>query len=190
MLIVLFTPCANTLSRLLIVAESLGPSDVIVVLGGGVNRDGSLSEISLRRVWYGVRLFKHGYAPLLLFSTGVTSDLNVVSEARRMADAALDMGVPPAMIFLEERSTRTAENAVEVAKILRAQRSGAVLLVTHPTHMRRAVAAFRRVGVVVRPAPTDGNEINARGPAGRGMLFFKVAYEYAAWALYWWKGWV
>lgn len=190
-LIVLFTPCANALSRLLVVAESLGPSDVIVVLGGGVTRDGSLSEISLRRVWYGVRLFKHGYAPLLIFSTGVTSTgSNGVSEAGRMADAARDMGLPSSAILLEERSTRTAENATEIVKIIRARQYGSVLLVTHPTHMRRASAAFRRAGVVVRPAPTDGNEIYGSGPAGRGMLFFKVVYEYAAWTLYWWKGWV
>lgn len=188
-LIVLFTPCANVLSHLLVAAESLDPSDVIVVLGGGTTPDGSLSETSLRRVWYGVRLFKRGYAPLLLFSTGVTEP-GSVTEAKRMAETALDMGVPPSVILLEERSTRTAENAIEVVRILRAKQYDSVLLVTHPTHMRRASAAFRRAGVVVRPAPTDGNEVDAGSPAGRGMLFFKVIYEYAAWTLYWWKGWV
>lgn len=176
-LVVLFTPLANILSRPLLVEESLAPADVIVVLGGGTTSDGSLSEISLRRVWHSARLFKQGYAPYLLFSTGIT-DPGSVSEARRMAEAALDMDVPSSAILLEERSTRTVENAIEVARILHPRQSNPVLLVTHPTHMRQAVAAFRRVGVVVRPAPTDGNEARALGPAGRGMLF------------YWWRGWV
>lgn len=188
-LVVLFTPFANVLSYPLVLGESLAPADVIVVLGGGTTSDGSLSEISLRRVWYGVRLFKRGYAPLLLFSTGVT-DLGSVSEAKRMAEAALDMGVPSSSILLEERSKRTVQNAVEVARILRSIQAEAALLVTHPTHMPRAVAAFRRAGIAVLPAPTDGNEDHATDPMGRGMLFLKVGYEYAAWVMYWWRGWV
>lgn len=190
-LVVLFTPFANVLSYPLLVHESLSPADVIVVLGGGTTRDGSLSEISLRRAVYGVRLFKRGYAPLLLFSTGITStDPGAVSEARRMAEVALDMGVPPSVILLEERSRRTAENAVEVGRLLRSRRVQDVLLATHPTHMRRAVATFRRAGVTVRPAPTDGGEERATNAAERAALFFKVWHEYAALVLYWWKGWV
>lgn len=107
-----------------------------------------------------------------------------------MAEAALDMGVPSSSILLEERSKRTVQNAVEVARILRSIQAEAALLVTHPTHMHRAVAAFRRAGIDVRPAPTDGSEDRAVDPAGRGVLFLKVGYEYAAWVVYWWRGWV
>ena len=190
-LVVFFTPFTNVLSRPLVVVEFLVPADVIVVLGGGMTRDGSLSDTSLRRARYGAQLFKRGYAPLLLFSTGMTSsNPGAVSEARSMAEVALEMGVPHSAILLEERSTRTAENAVEISRMLRSRRGKTVLLVTHPTHMRRAVAVFRRAGITVGPAPTDGGEDRGATALERATLFFKVSHEYGAWVLYWWRGWI
>lgn len=107
-----------------------------------------------------------------------------------MAEVALDIGVRSSVILFEERSRQTAENAVEVARILRSRQAEVVLLVTHSTHMRQAVAAFRRARIAVRPAPTDGGEDRAASPVERVMVFFKVVHKYAAWPFYWRKGWV
>ena len=99
-LTVLFTQFANILSRPLLITESLALADMIVVLWGGTTRDRSLSDISLRWAWYGARLFKRGHASLLPFSPGVASaDPWAVAEARRMAEAALDMGYRPPRFF-------------------------------------------------------------------------------------------
>jgi uncharacterized SAM-binding protein YcdF (DUF218 family) len=91
-LCILFTPLATWMSYPLQVKSSPATAEVIVVLGGGTARNGTLSDASLRRVWYGVRLYKEGCAPSLLFATGKTE--GPISEARSWADAALVMGVP------------------------------------------------------------------------------------------------
>lgn len=187
-LCVLFTPLSNYLARPLMVPPGESTADVIVVLGGGTARNGTLSDISLRRVWYGVRRYTEGSAPSLLFSTGITA--GSTSEARAMALAALTMGVPASAIQIEERSTRTFENAIEISRLFGSAQTKKILLVTHPTHMARAVATFRKVGLTVQPAPTDGNEVGAESAVSRALLFGKVLYEYLAWAFYWYRGWV
>jgi uncharacterized SAM-binding protein YcdF (DUF218 family) len=187
-LCILFTPAANWLSYPLRVESNPTTAEMIVVLGGGIGHDGTLSDGSLRRVWYGVRLYKEGCAPFLAFATGKTD--GEFSEARAMGQAAMMMGIPPQAIVLEERSTRTHENAVEIKRILKARSATSILLVTHSTHMARAMASFRKVGVSAIPAPTDLDEMDAHRPVTRVLLFEKVAYEYLAWILYWWRGWV
>jgi uncharacterized SAM-binding protein YcdF (DUF218 family) len=188
--LVFSTPIPNYLSRPLVVESRLEKADVIVVLGGGVAQDGSSGDVSLRRAVYSAKLFHRRYAPYLIFSGADLRSNGGPSEAKVMAEIAAAMGVPPLAILLEEKSTRTVENALEVGKILRARKFRRVLLVTHPTHMRRSLLVFSRMGITALPAPTDGVEHLARDRLGRTMLFFRTIYEYAALVLYWWKGWV
>ncbi len=68
--------------------------------------------------------------------------------ARSLAE---DFGV--AARWVEPDSATTWDNAVLSARILRAEGIGAVVVVTHAWHMRRALIAFRAAGLVAVPAP-------------------------------------
>ncbi len=141
--------------------QPIPTADVIVVLGGStyaatpprpwveVNEAGD-------RVLYAVRLYQQGKAPLLLFSGGRIDWRNGgPPEADDMAQIAIAMGVPRTDILQEPDSLNTYQNAVNVQAILRQQQLDRVLLVTSASHMPRAAAIFRKLGIDIIPAPTD-----------------------------------
>jgi uncharacterized SAM-binding protein YcdF (DUF218 family) len=125
-----------------------GPADVVIVLGGGLEADGSPGRTTLQRVRAGVRLWRAGIAPLVLFSGGCRRA--GVSEAESMARVAEREGVPRDRVLLEASSQSTFENGRYSSALLRARGIARAVLVTSPSHLRRGVAVFRRAGVDVR----------------------------------------
>jgi vancomycin permeability regulator SanA len=80
--------------------------DVIIVLAGGINPDGSLPNITKYRVEKGVELYKQEVAPFLLMSGSWSFMLNYIppiTEAKAMGDYAVKLGVPKDRILLEEK---------------------------------------------------------------------------------------
>jgi len=118
-----------------------GNHDVIVVLGAAQLPDGSPGPVIERRVGEALRLWRAGKAPRILFSGGATA--LPTTEAETMAVLARAEGLPEDAIHLEDRSTRTLENAVFCVKIMRAQGWREPLVVTDDFHMARAVYCFR-----------------------------------------------
>jgi uncharacterized SAM-binding protein YcdF (DUF218 family) len=92
------------------------------------------------------------------------------------------LGVPAANITVEDRSSRTLENAREVARILRARGASSVLLVTSPLHMRRAKLCFEKQGVEVSCAPVPD--------IAEALLVKELVYEYVGLAYYRTHRWV
>lgn len=70
-----------------------------------------------------------------------------------MREILMGAGVPDNLIWIEERSHNTHENAVFGARILRSQGITDIVLVTDAQSMRRASASFRKQGLKVIPAP-------------------------------------
>jgi uncharacterized SAM-binding protein YcdF (DUF218 family) len=58
------------------------------------------------------------------------------------------------VMLTEEHSRTTAENAANVAPLLREHGIHRILLVTHAWHMPRAMWAFQHSGIQAIPAPT------------------------------------
>ena len=137
--------------------EELPNGDVIVVLGGGVEAEGKfgrwgdLNEAG-DRVLMGAELWQAKKAPHLIVSGGSTKGSS--SEASRMRDLMVRLGVSASAITLEEASFTTQGNAKQVTK-LEGVRNQHVLLVTSSLHMRRSVALFTAQGFKVTAAPTD-----------------------------------
>ncbi len=75
-------------------------------------------------------------------------------------------------------SASTAENAREVARLLRAEATRSILLVTSPLHMRRAKLCFEKLGVHVSCAPTPGTGHRS------SLLAKEVLHEYIGLAYY------
>jgi len=185
-----YTPVPNWLARPLVVEAALEAAQAIVVLGGGTTPDNSAGDSSLRRVVYGLRLYRRGLAPLVVLSGGDASRTGRLGEAEAMAAVAAELGFPPDILVLEMSSMRTAENAARAAEMLRPRGIRRILLVTTPLHTRRSVLAFQRHGFEVLPAPTDGGQHLVGNALGRLFLAHQVTYEAAALLLYWFKGWI
>lgn len=133
--------------------------DAIVVLGGAVQPEPAgdsytiLGTESLDRLVCGVNLFNQAAAPLLVLAGGVSDPfLHTPAVASVIKDQALRLGIPPNAIMIETHSRTTAENAVEVRRLLPdAQR---IVLTSSAYHLPRAVALFKKQGFAeVIPAP-------------------------------------
>ena len=167
---------------ILIPEERADSAGAAVVLGGGVYRDGTPTESTIRRVVRGVRLYHEGKVPLLLFSSGLPRPSRQ-SEAAAMAQFAETLGVPRSAMVLEDRSRNTAENAHFTSRILKERRISRILLVTDPVHMRRARDTFRSQGIEVTPAPTNSGR-KFHDYIGRWTFFQRGVHEYIGWLYY------
>jgi uncharacterized SAM-binding protein YcdF (DUF218 family) len=124
----------------------LAGADAIVVLGCRVGPDGVPSGALIRRIDCAVQLFQGGAARLLVLSGGGGGP---VPEAQIMRERALGWGVPEAALLIEPASRNTFENARETARLLDMYGLRSVLLVSHRTHLPRAILLFRCVGLKV-----------------------------------------
>jgi uncharacterized SAM-binding protein YcdF (DUF218 family) len=61
-------------------------------------------------------------------------------------------GVPASLIWVENESANTLQNAAHTARMLRAKGLSRIVLVTEAYHMKRAKLAFERQGLTVTPA--------------------------------------
>lgn len=130
----------------------------LVVLGGGQydpapEYDGAtVSPLSLLRLRYAARLYHRTHLPVLV-SGGKVSSSHKYSEAQLMRRTlAEDFLVP--VLWTENESRNTAENALFSARILTSHGIHKIVLVTDAASMPRAVQAFHRVGIDVVAAPT------------------------------------
>lgn len=123
--------------------------DAIIVLGGGIQIDGTLTQMSRSRVNTAVALFKRGIAPRIVMC-GWRSFLSLSptprSEASLMKEYATRRGVPASCVLLEEESVDTVTNAVFVfRRYLRPKEWRSVAVVTSPFHLHRAKFIFNKV---------------------------------------------
>lgn len=186
--IVGWTPLSNYMAQPFLVPSRLERADAIVVLGGGISSDLSPSDGSLRRLVWGVRLWRRGLAPRIILSGGDPLTPQEIAEAASMGQVARELGFPPSVLTLETSSTRTREHPIEIKRLPNPPRR--VLLVSSPVHMYRATRLFEKEGFTVYPAPTDGGEPDARKPGARFDLLHAIIYEGLALGYYWWKGWL
>jgi uncharacterized SAM-binding protein YcdF (DUF218 family) len=164
-------------------------AQAIVVFAGGVGESGKAGEGYQERVKEAVDLYRAGYAPNVVMSSGF---VGVFSEAEVMRELAVSHGISPEAIVLETSAGNTYENVAFVNRILAARGWTDVLLVSSPYHMRRAILTWHKVapGVRVVPVPVvDSRFYSRRGGASLAQMR-GVAHEYAAIASYWWHGWL
>lgn len=130
--------------------EPLQTSDAIVVISG---------DEALARYRDGVRLYRAGWAPRLIFS-GAAWD-GALSNAEVMRGLAIADGIPESAILVDHAADDTYGNAVHTRDLMVAHGLKSAILVTSPYHLQRAMLTFRGVydgtgiRVIGRSAP-DG----------------------------------
>ncbi len=199
----IYTPAANWMARPLVVEPELRKTDLVVVLGGGAYRDGTLSKDSNERLIHGLLLYRGGYAPRVIFSggtisnprdklmhsvTGATSGLMDSVEAAIMEKTAKGLGIPEADMAVDAYSTNTYENLVDVKEYMEKNGLKSCLLVTSPAHMLRASLVARKLGLECSPAPVGDYTRLRRSGIDRIALAREAAHEYAGILFYRIKG--
>jgi uncharacterized SAM-binding protein YcdF (DUF218 family) len=163
--------------------------DAIVVFAGGVGESGQAGGGYQERVAQAVNLYRQGFAPRVVISTGFVF---AFKEGDVMRSLAIANGVPESAIVLELQAANTHENVTFTNEILEKNGWRRILLVSSPYNMRRALMTWKKaapqIDVVPEPVPASQFYAHDRGASFaqiRGLL-----QECAALAVYWWRGWV
>lgn len=135
-------------------------ADAIIVLGGLVRPDGSLSNALKRRVAKGAQAFHQGLAPFIVCSGGKSWNGHI--EAIRMRDYFLELNVDPNRIITELYSYSTAENAWYCAKLFRDRAWQSAVLVSCSWHLPRASSNFKACGLRISPLASESQPLGFR----------------------------
>lgn len=148
-LLVAFGPVVPLMADGLPRRDLLRPADAVFVLGSRVQKDGDPTTDALARLVHGLGLVADGHAPRL-----------VLSEQPRMAAYApiarslmAKLGIRGELLTVGP-ALNTRGEAQLVSELFRQNGWRTVLLVTSPTHSRRAALAFEGTGLDVVSAPS------------------------------------
>jgi uncharacterized SAM-binding protein YcdF (DUF218 family) len=162
-------------------------ADAIVVLGRGVNADGSLPLTARARVERAVALYRGGIAPRLIASgrnSLMAEQPPPVTEAAAMARLARELGVPPEAILIEDQARDTIGNAYFTARgFLEPNGWDAIRVVTSDYHVPRTSWIFQKVlgsGVDVSFSPAS-SELFANSVAQRAREESDIARFLMEW---------
>jgi uncharacterized SAM-binding protein YcdF (DUF218 family) len=162
--------------------------DVILVLGNPALPNGSIAPVAKSRVLEGIRQYRAGVAPRLLMTGGAVANRFV--EGQVMLQFAESQGVPASALLAETQSRNTIQNAYYSYKIMQGHGWTSALVVSSPTHLRRASLIFSHFPLAWRmdaaPYPSDiplwrqlGYWISETGYTSYSRLFgFPNAHQY------------
>jgi uncharacterized SAM-binding protein YcdF (DUF218 family) len=131
--------------------------DVILVLGNPAADNGSIAPLAQSRVLEAIRQYRAGVAPRIMMTGGAVQ--NKFLESQVMLRFALSQGVPESALYSEYESHNTIQNAYYSYRIMQAMGWTSALVVTSPTHVRRASLIFQHYPLAwrmdVAPWPPD-----------------------------------
>jgi uncharacterized SAM-binding protein YcdF (DUF218 family) len=174
------------------------PMQAIVVLSSAVNppireRPYPLADYqTYQRCEFAAWLYTHWQPAPILVSGGGSPRLPYSVTMRQILERN---GVPEAMIWTEELSRSTHENAVYSAQVLRRHGVTKVALVVDASSMPRAAACFRKAGIEVVPAPSEFREFESLWyellPSWKALRQNEVTlHETVGLGWYWLRGWI
>jgi uncharacterized SAM-binding protein YcdF (DUF218 family) len=106
-----------------------------------------------------------------------------------MRDFLVSSGVPEEVIYLEDRSRSTRENALYTKDLIQ-DWPGKKVLLSSDQHMFRAVRVFRKIGLDVTPRPVPDTVKGARSPLSRWVHSWSLEIETVKIAYYAARGWI
>lgn len=124
--------------------------DVAVVLGCGVNEDGSLSDDPMGSVNLASQLYRSGRIPLIIFSGNLSYKAKFTpprSEAEAMYAYAQEIGLPANSLLVENESKDTLGNAYFTkVRYLIPKKLGHLAVILGPNHsLERVKYIFNKV---------------------------------------------
>lgn len=178
------TTVADRFVSPLLVADTQGSADAIVVLGAGNSGDCLPNLAGIQRVLLAARMFRSGRAPVVVISGGPAEAACPIATA--MQRLAVEIGLPPARVFVETGALSTRENAERTAPLLTGLGATRLLVVTDRLHLSRASRVFEAMGFAVERAAVP---LYAHAPDNVALAISGVR-EYVAVAYYLIRGWL
>ena len=123
-------------------AATLEDIDCILVLGCGLRKDGSPSDMLTDRLLVGIELYQAGVSKKLLMS-GDHGQADY-DEVGAMKAFALTKDIPPADIFMDHAGFSTYESIYRARDIFGADR---IIIVTQSYHLPRALYIAKSLGI-------------------------------------------
>lgn len=127
-----------------------GPFDCILVLGAGLNPDGTPSPMLKDRLELGIYLFEQGYSSKLLLSGDNGEEY--YDEVTAMRNYVLEQGIPEANVVCDYAGFSTYDSMYRAKGIFCAER---VLVVTQGYHLWRALFIGKAIELDVYGAAAD-----------------------------------
>lgn len=115
--------------------------DVYLVLGAAPTKDGKLSRMMKSRMDEAISQYQFCRRPLII--TGGTP-YSTTSEARIMADYAIQQGIASSDILLEDQANSTFENFRYAKYIMHQHEWNRCCIITNAFHVRRAAFFARK----------------------------------------------
>lgn len=128
------------------------PADAAIVLGAAVFGN-QPSPVLRERINHAIELYKQGIVHTIIFTGGVGRN-DTLSEAEVSANYAMTRGIPADAVLLEDQSTTTRENLINVQTIAATHNLDSFLIVSTPFHMRRAMSLANDLEMNAYTSPT------------------------------------
>ncbi len=162
---------------------SPAPGQAIVILSAGIRTQAReyghdvAAGGAMDRLRYGAWLHRHLDLPILI--TGITGQVLAWSLEKELGVTAR---------WIEDSSYNTHQHVARCASLLRDAGIERIYVVTHFWHMPRAMAAFRKIGVEVVPAPMGFSDITPDRFSPRWLMPASGPFHASTTALHEWVG--
>src|SRR5207248_1339648 len=186
-LAVAFSPLVIWMERGLVRRDAPRVADAVLVLASRLQGDGQPSAPALSRLVHALELVREMRTPHLVVTELPPPSGSYASVARELAGG---LGLGPEVVSVGP-VRRTRDEAVAAAALCRARGWRHLLLVTSPTHSRRACAAVERAGVEVTCSPSIETEFDVETldrPSERILAFRSALHEWVGLLVYRWRG--
>jgi uncharacterized SAM-binding protein YcdF (DUF218 family) len=188
-IIVSFSPLTIWMARDLPRRDPLEAADAIFILGSRIQMDGELSTEAMSRLLHGLEVFAQGHASRIIVSE-LPPPMPSYAEATR--ELMQHLGITGDVLAVGP-IRNTHEEAVAVGKLFREGGWEKLLLVTAPTHSRRAGATFENEGMKVISSPAVQTRFDLeRLDYGdeRILAFHSLIHEWVGARVYRFRGWM
>jgi uncharacterized SAM-binding protein YcdF (DUF218 family) len=148
-LAVAFTPLTTWMAQDLVRRDPLRPADAIVVLASSLQRDGDLTPTSMSRLVHGLVLLGEGHARRLILPEIYKPPRSYAASARALMKSFRIEGE----VIAVGPVYSTRDEARAVKQLFEERDFSSLIVVTSPTHTRRAAAAFEKQGLTVLCSP-------------------------------------
>jgi uncharacterized SAM-binding protein YcdF (DUF218 family) len=160
--------------------QELHPADAIVIFGAA-EYSGRPSPVLRARLDHALDLFHRGLAPVIITTGGAAAD-PIFSEGGVGRDYLMRHGVPERSLIAETQGRDTAESALRVGVIMRANGLQSCVAVSDAYHVFRIRKLLEREGVgpiYVAPRPDS----KPRNMLQRAGAILREATSYLLWRL-------
>lgn len=159
--------------------QELQRSDAIIVFGAA-EYDGRPSPVYRARLDHAYQLFLQDLAPILITTGGSAADPNF-SEGGVGHDYLMHRGVPESALIAETQASDTAESAVRVAVIMRANHMSSCIAVSDAYHVFRIRKMLEHERLHVYLAPRLDSQ--PKSFYQRAVTLSKEVASYLLWRL-------